>query len=86
MRILLNNLKVKFNIGDLWDSKNTDDAMLDVDFMYHVAVLKQAPSCEFYPREAVKTNVLGTENELTSAIQHNVKKVSAFPPTKLFIP
>lgn len=86
MRIQLNNPKVKFYIGDVRDSKSIDDVMLDVDFVFHAAALKQVPSCEFYPMEAVKTNVLGTENVLTSAIQHNVKKVICLSTDKAVYP
>lgn len=86
MRIQLNNPKVKFYIGDVRDSKSIDDAMLDVDFVFHAAALKQVPSCEFYPMEAVKTNVIGTENVLTSAIQHNVKKVICLSTDKAVYP
>ena len=86
MRIQLNNPKVKFYIGDVRDSKSIDDAMLDVDFVFHAAALKQVPSCEFYPMEAVKTNVLGTENALTSAINHKVKKVICLSTDKAVYP
>jgi UDP-N-acetylglucosamine 4,6-dehydratase/5-epimerase len=86
MRIQLNNPKVKFYIGDVRDSKSIDDAMLDVDFVFHAAALKQVPSCEFYPMEAVKTNVIGTENVLTSAINHKVKKVICLSTDKAVYP
>lgn len=86
MRIQLNNPKVKFYIGDVRDSKSIDDAMIDVDFVFHAAALKQVPSCEFYPMEAVKTNVIGTENVLTSAIQHKVKKVICLSTDKAVYP
>lgn len=86
MRIQLNNPKVKFYIGDVRDSRSIDDAMIDVDFVFHAAALKQVPSCEFYPMEAVKTNVLGTENVLTSAINHKVKKVICLSTDKAVYP
>ena len=75
MRHALKSAKVKFYIGDVRDSQSLDVAMQGVDFVFHAAALKQVPSCEFYPLEAVKTNVFGTENVLTTAIKHQVKKV-----------
>jgi UDP-glucose 4-epimerase len=66
--------KVKFYIGDVRDLASVDNVMTGVDFIFHAAALKQVPSCEFFPIEAVKTNVLGTENVLTSAINHGVKR------------
>jgi UDP-N-acetylglucosamine 4,6-dehydratase/5-epimerase len=86
MRIQLNNPKVKFYIGDVRDSSSIDDAMLDVDYVFHAAALKQVPSCEFYPMEALKTNVIGTENVLTSAIHHKVKKVICLSTDKAVYP
>mgnify|MGYP004702733165 CR=1 FL=1 len=86
IRIQLKNPKVKFYIGDVRDSKSIDDAMLDVDFVFHASALKQEPSCEFYPIEAVKTNVIGTESVLTSAIQSKVKKVICFSTKKQLVP
>ena len=62
--------KVKFYIGDVRDINSVDVAMTGVDYIFHAAALKQVPSCEFFPIEAVKTNVLGTENVLTSAINY----------------
>lgn len=69
-----NNSKLKFYIGDVRDSQSVETAMRDVDYVFHAAALKQVPSCEFFPVEAVKTNVIGTENVLQSAIHQNVKK------------
>jgi UDP-N-acetylglucosamine 4,6-dehydratase len=69
------NNKVKFYIGDVRDTASVKNAMHGVDYVFHAAALKQVPSCEFFPLEAVKTNVLGTDNVLTAAIEHGVKKV-----------
>ena len=65
---------MKFYIGDVRDRCSVDTAMVDVDYVFHAAALKQVPSCEFFPMQAVKTNVLGTNNVLDSAIYHGVKK------------
>ena len=62
MRKRYNQTKLKFYIGDVRDTNSIDDAMRGVDFVFHAAALKQVPSCEFYPMEAVKTNIIGTEN------------------------
>ena len=67
MRIALNNSKIKFFIGDVRDKERLIQAMHGVDYVVHAAALKQVPSCEFHPMEAVKTNVLGTENVLEAA-------------------
>ena len=67
--------KIKFYIGDVRDLQSVKNAMHGVDYIFHAAALKQVPSCEFFPVEAVKTNVLGTENVLTAAIEEGVKKV-----------
>lgn len=69
MRIRLNNSKVKFYIGDVRNKESIDYAMKGVDYVFHAAALKQVPSCEFYPMEALKTNVVGTENVINSAIK-----------------
>ena len=69
-----NNPKLKFYIGDVRDSHSVETAMREVDYVFHAAALKQVPSCEFFPMEAVKTNVIGTENVLQNAIRNNVKK------------
>ena len=71
----LNNRKIKFYIGDVRDYESINSALVDVNYVFHAAALKQVPSCEFYPLEAVKTNIIGTENVLTAAINNNVKKV-----------
>ena len=68
--------KIKFFIGDVRDIASVKNAMHDVDYIFHAAALKQVPSCEFFPVEAVKTNVLGTDNVLTAAIECGVKNLS----------
>ena len=75
MRHHLQNPKVKFYIGDVRDKRSVDGVMTGVDYIFHAAALKQVPSCEFFPTQAVRTNVLGTENVLDSAIEHGVKNV-----------
>ena len=75
MRLLFNNSKLKFYIGDVRTFESVNQAMKGVDYVFHAAALKQVPSCEFYPMEAVRTNVLGTENVLNSAIENKVKRV-----------
>lgn len=86
MRKLYNNEKLKFYIGDVRDSRSIDDAIKGVDFVFHAAALKQVPSCEFYPMQAVKTNIIGTENVLNSAINEGVKKVIALSTDKAVYP
>ena len=75
MRINYNNSKIKFYIGDVRNESSLRDVMIGVDYVFHAAALKQVPSCEFYPIEAVQTNVLGTENVLNAAITNSVSKV-----------
>jgi UDP-glucose 4-epimerase len=86
MRHALQNNKVKFYIGDVRDKESVDNAMKDVDYIFHAAALKQVPSCEFFPMQAVKTNIIGTENVLNSAIEHNVKKVVVLSTDKACYP
>ena len=86
MRRFYNNDKLKFYIGDVRDKNSIDDAMRGVDYVFHAAALKQVPSCEFYPMQAVKTNVIGTENLLNSAIRAGVKKVIALSTDKAVYP
>jgi UDP-N-acetylglucosamine 4,6-dehydratase len=86
MRHRLQNEKVKFYIGDVRDKRSVDGAMLGVDYVFHAAALKQVPSCEFFPIQAVKTNVFGTENVLDSAIQHGVKNVVVLSTDKAAYP
>lgn len=78
--------KLKFYIGDVRDRQSIDKAMYGVDFIFHAAALKQVPSCEFFPIEAVKTNVLGTENVLQSAVDFGVKKVICLSTDKAAYP
>ena len=86
MRRLYNNDKLKFYIGDVRDKNSIDDAMRGVDYVFHAAALKQVPSCEFYPMQAVKTNIIGTENLLNAAISAGVKKVIALSTDKAVYP
>jgi len=86
MRRLYNDDKLKFYIGDVRDKNSIDDAMRGVDYVFHAAALKQVPSCEFYPMQAVKTNIIGTENLLNSAINAGVKKVIALSTDKAVYP
>ena len=86
MRKKYNNTKLKFFIGDVRDKSTIDIAMKGVDYVFHAAALKQVPSCEFFPMEAVKTNVYGTNNVLDSAIQHGVKKVICLSTDKAAYP
>lgn len=86
MRKLYNNDKLKFYIGDVRDMNSIDEAMNGVDFVFHAAALKQVPSCEFYPMQAVKTNVIGTENVLNAAIKAGVKKLIALSTDKAVYP
>ena len=78
--------KIKFYIGDVRDLQSVKNAMHGVDYIFHAAALKQVPSCEFFPIEAVKTNVLGTENVLTAAIEAEVKKVICLSTDKAAYP
>lgn len=86
MRIELNNSKVKFYIGDVRSYDSICRAMAGVDYVFHAAALKQVPSCEFYPMEAVLTNVLGTENVLNAAIANDVKRVVLLSTDKAVYP
>lgn len=86
MRKTYNNDKLKFYIGDVRDKGSIKDAMRGVDYVFHAAALKQVPSCEFYPMQAVKTNIVGTENLLDSAIDAGVKKVIALSTDKAVYP
>jgi len=86
MRIKFKNDKIKFYIGDVRDYRSIDDAMDGVDYIFHAAALKQVPSCEFFPIQAVKTNVLGTDNVLEAAINHHVKKVIVLSTDKAAYP
>jgi len=86
MRVVYNNPKIKFFIGDVRDRESIRSAVKGVDYIFHAAALKQVPSCEFFPIEAVKTNVLGTENVLSVAIEYNVKKVICLSTDKAVYP
>lgn len=86
MRRLYNNSKIKYYIGDVKDYQSLQNAMHEVDYIFHAAALKQVPSCEFFPMEAVKTNVLGTDNVLSVAIAYGVKKVICLSTDKAAYP
>lgn len=86
MRHALRNSKVKFYIGSVRDKRSVDNAMRGVDYIFHAAALKQVPSCEFFPIEAVNTNVLGTQNVLDSAVEFGVKNVVVLSTDKAAYP
>ena len=86
MRILLNNNKLKFYIGDIRDYDSVDNALSGVDYVFHAAALKQVPSCEFYPMEAVKTNIIGTDNLIKASISKAIKKVIVLSTDKAVYP
>lgn len=86
MRIALNDAKLKFYIGDVRDYDSVYQAMRGVDYVFHAAALKQVPSCEFYPMEAVRTNVIGTENVLNAATANGVKRVVLLSTDKAVYP
>jgi len=86
MRIKLRNSKIKFVIGDVRNYESVLQAMRGVDFVFHSAALKQVPSCEFYPMEAVRTNVIGTENVLNAAFANNVKRLVVLSTDKAVYP
>ncbi len=86
MRIALNHPKLKFYIGDIRDYDSIHQAMKGVDYVFHAAALKQVPSCEFYPLEAVRTNILGSENVMNAAIARGVKRVVMLSSDKAVYP
>jgi len=86
MRKLYNNPKIKFHIGDVRDYESVANAMIGVDYVFHAAALKQVPSCEFFPIQAVKTNVLGAENVLRAAIANGIKKAIVLSTDKAVYP
>lgn len=86
MRQFYKNPKIKYIIGDVRDRQSIDNAMQGVDYIFHAAALKQVPSCEFFPAEAVRTNVLGCENVLNSSLQYKVKKVIVLSTDKAVYP
>lgn len=86
MRNLVKSNKISYHIGDIRDFKSVSGAMNDVDYIFHAAALKQVPSCEYFPIEAVKTNILGTENVLNAALAANVNKVICLSTDKAVYP
>ena len=86
MRKRISDARVKFYIGDVRDPRSVAQAMRGVDFVFHAAALKQVPSCEFYPMQAIQTNVLGTENVLLAAIEMGVKRVVCLSTDKAVYP
>ena len=86
MRIAFNNPKLKFYIGDVRDYDSISQAMKGVDYVFHAAALKQVPSCEFYPMEAVRTNIVGTENVMNAATANGVKRVVVLSTDKAVYP
>jgi len=86
LRRLINNPKVKFHIGDVRDPRSVENVVRGVDYIFHAAALKQVPSSEFFPIQAVQTNILGTENVLEAAINHKVKKVITLSTDKAVYP
>lgn len=86
MRKRFNNSKLKFYVGDVRDAGSISNVVRGVDFIFHAAALKQVPSCEFHPLEAVKTNILGTENVLEAAIAHGVQRVICLSTDKAVYP
>jgi UDP-N-acetylglucosamine 4,6-dehydratase len=86
MRIALKNDKVKFYVGDVRNYDSVSDAMSGVDYVFHAAALKQVPSCEFYPMEAIRTNVLGAENVMRAVIEHSVERCVVLSTDKAVYP
>ena len=86
MRIRLNNKKLKFFIGDIRDKNSLRKSMKNVDYVFHAAALKQVPSCEFHPMEAVKTNIIGTENLIQVCVESKIKKVIMLSTDKAVYP
>ena len=86
MRVAIRNDRLKFHIGDVRDFDGIHDAMAGVDFVFHAAALKQVPSCEFHPMEAVKTNVIGAENVMRAAIERGVRRCVVLSTDKAVYP
>lgn len=86
MRLAFRNDKLKFHIGDVRDYDSVHDALRGVDYVFHAAALKQVPSCEFYPMEAIKTNVVGAENVMRAAIEHGVRRCVVLSTDKAVYP
>ena len=86
MRIAFNNDRLKFHIGDVRDIGSLHQAMRGVDYVFHAAALKQVPSCEFYPMEALRTNAFGAENVMESALANKVERVVVLSTDKAVYP
>jgi UDP-glucose 4-epimerase len=86
MRLAFNDPRLKFNLGDTRDLESIENAIRGVDYVFHAAAIKQVPSCEFYPMEAIKTNILGTENIMNAALKNKVKKVVILSTDKAVYP
>lgn len=86
MRVSCSNPRLKFHIGDVRDKASVDQAMLGVDLVFHAAALKQVPSCEFFPMQAVQTNIFGSHNVIVSAIEHHVERVICLGTDKAVYP
>lgn len=86
MRVALKDSRVKFYVGDVREPTSIESAMLNVDYVFHAAALKQVPSCEFYPMEAIRTNILGAENVLNAAVRAGVKRVVVLSTDKAVYP
>ena len=86
MRIIFKDKKINFFIGDVRDFESINNAMIGVDYVFHAGALKQVPSCEFFPMQAIKTNILGAENVLEAAARNNVKKVIVLSTDKAVYP
>ena len=86
MRQKLNHTDIKFYIGDIRDRSSVDEAMSEVDYVFHAAALKQVPTCEFFPMQATQTNVIGSQNVISSAIQNRVAKVVSLSTDKAVYP
>jgi UDP-glucose 4-epimerase len=86
MRLTFRSDKLKFHIGDVRDYESVHDALRGVDYVFHAAALKQVPSCEFYPMEAIKTNVIGAENVMRAAIEHGVRRCVVLSTDKAVYP
>ena len=86
MRLFLKNKKLRFYIGDVRNFESVDYVTKDVDYIFHAAALKQVPSCEFYPMEAIRTNILGTENVMNAALKNKVKKMIVLSTDKAVYP
>ena len=86
LRIFFNSKKIKFFIGDVRDGHSLTQPMQSVDYVFHAAALKQVPSCEFYPMEAIKTNIIGTQNVIDCAIKNKIKKVVCLSTDKAVYP